>query len=106
MIFTTKFTVFSKQVLATRVNFLFKKKWKKKKKRFLNLTDLCTQQKLSIVNAEVPSTQTSSFIYFARRDYKIVNEIFESMMPRTQTNSLQYLRWAVIIVIKLFYIYL
>ena len=101
MIFTTKF--FRGKFWRREWTFYLKKEKNKKKNPWTRL--ICALE-LSIVNAEAPSTQASSFIYFARRNYKIVNEIFESIVPRTQTNSLQYLRWAVIIVIKLFYIYL
>lgn len=57
-------------------------------------------------HSEAPSRQTSLVYLFCAGDYKIMNEIFGSRPPQTRKYSLQYLRSAVIIVTKLFYIYL
>lgn len=110
MIFTTKrkkkrFIVFliGRHVLATRANFL-SKFFTSESRLIISVHPYHFSS--DCYHSEAPSRQTSLVYLFCAGDYKIVNEIFESRPPQMRKYSLQYLRSAIIIVTKLFYIYL
>lgn len=114
MIFTTKrkkkekkrFIVLSmgRHVLAMRANFFLSKFFTSESRLIIPVHPLPLSS--DCYHSEAPSRQTSLVYLFCAGDYKIVNETFESRPPQTRKYSLQYLRSAIIIVTKLFYIYL